>query len=271
MGKGGAGESGPTMAARKSTMGGHVTCDVPTTTSGRVRQSLQRVLLLLPPRLPLLLPALSPTQRTRPRTSPRSPPAAPRSHLHHTRRRLQSSPALDIGPTPRCRIQFCPPRCDETHRARARLVFVFPLSLSSHLSCFLAVVQRLFHRAHEYGNLSNRAGPIATDLVMACSEFNMPPSSFRKLTSRARKRARSTCPSPLHYISNSQPYPEELKAVHAPTLIPAPSRSPSPELLSSDEEDAHKSVPLTLRMLPTYFPDLPPKHTYLRTPVRVLL
>lgn len=50
-----------------------------------------------------------------------------------------------------------------------------------------------------------------------------------------------------------------------------PSRSPSPELLPSDDEDAIPVIPVTLRQLPwndRYLPALPPKHTYLRTPVR---
>lgn len=46
-----------------------------------------------------------------------------------------------------------------------------------------------------------------------------------------------------------------------------PSRSQSPELLPSDDENALPVVPGTLRQLPTHFPPLPPKHTYLRTPV----
>ena len=50
-------------------------------------------------------------------------------------------------------------------------------------------------------------------------------------------------------------------------LLPPPSRSPSPELLSSDEEGVPPTIPMTLRPLPHYVPPLPPKHTYLRTPV----
>jgi transcription initiation factor TFIID subunit 8 len=57
--------------------------------------------------------------------------------------------------------------------------------------------------------------------------------------------------------------------MHAPTLLPAPSRSPSPELLPSDDEGAAIVIPLTLRTLPSYYPSLPPKHTYQMTPVRI--
>lgn len=52
-------------------------------------------------------------------------------------------------------------------------------------------------------------------------------------------------------------------------LLPPPSRSPSPELLSSDDEGVPPTIPMTLRPLPHYVPPLPPKHTYLRTPVRL--
>jgi transcription initiation factor TFIID subunit 8 len=61
------------------------------------------------------------------------------------------------------------------------------------------------------------------------------------------------------------------KFVEATTLLPPPSRSPSPELLPSDDEDVHPAIPNTLRGLPPYMPNLPPKHTYLRTPVGDLI
>ncbi|KAG5343026.1 hypothetical protein C0989_000016 [Termitomyces sp. Mn162] len=88
----------------------------------------------------------------------------------------------------------------------------------------VAFVEQLFARAHEYANLANRAGIIATDVLLA------------------------------------------YKRVGAPALLPAPPRSSSPDLLPSDDEGAPPTVPLTLRLLPSYFPSLPPKHTYLRTP-----
>ena len=49
-------------------------------------------------------------------------------------------------------------------------------------------------------------------------------------------------------------------------IEPPIRRSPSPELLESDDED-EEAVPRTLRALPEHLPPLPPKHTYLRTPV----
>jgi hypothetical protein len=59
----------------------------------------------------------------------------------------------------------------------------------------------------------------------------------------------------------------KLVALEAHTLVPPLSRSPSPDLLPSDDEGAPKVIPITLRSLPQCFPGLPPKHTYLRTPV----
>ncbi|KAF8076141.1 hypothetical protein FPV67DRAFT_1664442 [Lyophyllum atratum] len=116
-------------------------------------------------------------------------------------------------------------------------------------SLLFVVVEQLFERAHEYANLSNRAGAIATDLILACDEFDMLPEKLRGVQLKTRrKRRRSDA------------------AVHAPTLLPAPSRSPSPDLLPSDDEGTPITIPLTLRMLPHHFPNLPPKHTYLRTP-----
>ncbi|KAG6855078.1 hypothetical protein C0991_006007 [Blastosporella zonata] len=109
------------------------------------------------------------------------------------------------------------------------------------------VIEQLFTRAHEYANLSNRAGAIATDLLLACNEFDMPPDVLRAVADRQK-----VIDSP------------HLK--RAPDLLPAASRSPSPDLLPSDDEGAAPTVPQTLRTLPSYFPSLPPKHTYLRTP-----
>ncbi|KAE9385154.1 hypothetical protein BT96DRAFT_605972 [Gymnopus androsaceus JB14] len=158
-------------------------------------------------------------------------------------------------------------------------------------------VQSLYHRAHEYANLANRSGPIATDLLLATEEIDKEWAyevSPEKLGKWLRKRQR-----------REKKKKEKSLSAHAPSLIPPPSRSPSPELLSSDEEDEEmvdvtanvnpvppppppqhlqlhpapppppkpvKTIPgaaLTLRNLATtfpHFPSLPPKHTYLQTP-----
>jgi transcription initiation factor TFIID subunit 8 len=135
-------------------------------------------------------------------------------------------------------------------------------------------VELLYERAHEYANLANRAGPISTDLLLASEGGNMQTKDLHKLgtkSSKKRKRGR--------YLGCWQWQRENvdscvfilgsLRRLEA-TMFPPPSRSPSPELLLSDDEDAPPVVPVTLRALPAYFPALPPKHTYLRTPVRII-
>lgn len=54
-----------------------------------------------------------------------------------------------------------------------------------------AVVERLYERAHEYANLSNRAGAIATDLVLACEEYKLSPKTLHPMRSKIKKRKRS--------------------------------------------------------------------------------
>ncbi|KAF8351122.1 hypothetical protein F5887DRAFT_1068872 [Amanita rubescens] len=111
----------------------------------------------------------------------------------------------------------------------------------------ISFIAQLFERAHGYANLANRSGPIATDLLLACQDFRIPLKDLRKLKQKTSKKKRA--PKPF-----------------VPTLLPARAPSPSPELLSSDDEDAGPVMPPTLRGLPNYFPELPPKHAYLRTP-----
>ena len=53
------------------------------------------------------------------------------------------------------------------------------------------------------------------------------------------------------------------------SLLPSGRRSPPPKLLSSDDESSPPTVPTSLRSIPHFYPNLPPKHTYLRTPVRI--
>ncbi|KAJ7507518.1 hypothetical protein B0H11DRAFT_1696449, partial [Mycena galericulata] len=112
----------------------------------------------------------------------------------------------------------------------------------------VAFIERLYERAHQYANLSNRSGAIATDLVLACEEFNIPPQSLRPIRTKLVKKKKKRAIPPT------------------PTLVPPRSRSPSPARLPSDDESVPVSIPPTLRALPTFFPSLPPKHTYLRTP-----
>ncbi|KAF4574747.1 hypothetical protein EYR36_006097 [Pleurotus pulmonarius] len=116
----------------------------------------------------------------------------------------------------------------------------------------VAFVQELYQRAHEYANLANRGGPIATDLLRSCQEHGLESKDLRRIRTKHRKKAAGS-----QFITKREGF-------NPPTLISPPSRSPSPELLPSDDEQP--PVPGTLRSLPTYFPSLPPKHTYLRTP-----
>jgi transcription initiation factor TFIID subunit 8 len=110
----------------------------------------------------------------------------------------------------------------------------------------VSFIEMLYERAHEYANLANRAGPITTDLMLACQDFRLQPKELHRVSPNSSKNKK--------------------RVYGAPALIPPPSRSPSPELLPSDDEEVPPVIPATLRTLPSYFPSLPPKHTYLRTP-----
>jgi transcription initiation factor TFIID subunit 8 len=51
-------------------------------------------------------------------------------------------------------------------------------------------MQQLFQRAHEYANLANRARSIASDVLMACEDLELPPkkmNEIRKSTARRKK------------------------------------------------------------------------------------
>ncbi|KAI0356566.1 hypothetical protein OH77DRAFT_1589013 [Trametes cingulata] len=111
-----------------------------------------------------------------------------------------------------------------------------------------AFVQELYERAHEYANLAHRAHPIAKDMLAATEDYGLESSAMHHFTKKSRKQKKDPESGPM-------------------LLLPPPSRSPSPELLSSDDENAPPAIPMTLRPLPHYVPPLPPKHTYLRTPI----
>ncbi|KAF9040628.1 hypothetical protein BJ165DRAFT_1350640 [Panaeolus papilionaceus] len=111
-------------------------------------------------------------------------------------------------------------------------------------------VQQLYQRAHEYANLANRAGVIASDLVIACEDFDIQPKDLYAVKVNSLRKRKRGNHDPTKLI----------------TLTNPPSRSPSPELLSSDDEEGPPPIPTTLKNLPSYLPDLPPKHTYLQTP-----
>ncbi|KAJ3998259.1 hypothetical protein F5050DRAFT_1745643 [Lentinula boryana] len=192
-------------------------------------------------------------------------------------------------------------------------------------------VQSLYTLAHQYSNLANRSGPIATDLLLATEEldrewaYEVGPETLAKWL---RKRERRKAAKDAKGKGKSTTTEGEKKSYSsAPSLIPYPTRSPTPELLSSDDDmdmednvvpsaaliatsatvqsqqvsqippTAHpthlslappsltlnqnggagmppgtstklRSIPAsTLRNLPGDLPGLPPKHTYLQTPV----
>ncbi|KAI5894107.1 uncharacterized protein SCHCODRAFT_02623746 [Schizophyllum commune H4-8] len=109
-------------------------------------------------------------------------------------------------------------------------------------------IQNIFAIAHEYANLSHRSYIAPPDVYQACQGEGL---TTQDLRTKAKKRKR-----------------------RAPVdkLAPRAARTPSPELLPSDDEDqAHTyqgaaKGPLTLRDVPSYLPKLPPKHTYLKSP-----
>ncbi|KAF8165000.1 hypothetical protein B0H34DRAFT_687373 [Crassisporium funariophilum] len=166
---------------------------------------------------------------------------------------LKSAPAVDSAPPDPPEPSVTP---DVASRAIQRLI-LFELQGAGYETAVqptvhrlevevVTFIQQLFQRAHEYANLANRAGAIASDLLLACEDFNLPPKELYEVKKATTKRKRA-------------------RAVPATLLAPL-SRSPSPELLGSDDEDTPSNIPTTLRSLPSYFPDLPPKHTYLQTP-----
>lgn len=117
-------------------------------------------------------------------------------------------------------------------------------------------VERLYERAHELANLSNRSGPIVTDLLLACEDEGLDVEQLKKI-GRDRKRGKGK------KLDAGNVEPVDLALPDSP--------DPLPDLLPSDDEDTVGLVmPTTLRGLPYTTPALPPKHTYLRTPVAPL-
>ena len=60
------------------------------------------------------------------------------------------------------------------------------------LSIWLSVIEDLYRKAHEYGNLANRTIPAAKDLVKAIEDFGMQPADLKPSKSLQRKRKRGT-------------------------------------------------------------------------------
>ncbi|KAI0316987.1 hypothetical protein OF83DRAFT_1059435 [Amylostereum chailletii] len=113
----------------------------------------------------------------------------------------------------------------------------------------VAFVSEIYQRAHEYGNLANRTNPAAKDVLKAVEDLGFKHDDFKpsKFSSKKRKRV------------------EHVDELISLTASPSAHKSP-PKLLDSDDEDTTSQIPSTLRALPHFYPALPPKHTYLRTP-----
>ena len=104
---------------------------------------------------------------------------------------------------------------------------------------------------------------------MAWEDFDLAPNELSRVKKIAAKQ-KGQCSS----CSNSTFSEHKLgrkggQKIRTMEFLKSVSRPASPELLSSDEDEANATAiaPTTLGNLPTYFPELPPKHAYLQTPV----
>ncbi|TCD71354.1 hypothetical protein EIP91_011125 [Steccherinum ochraceum] len=125
-----------------------------------------------------------------------------------------------------------------------------PMALQRFENEVVALIEKLFKFSHDYANHANRAEPMAIDLILAGKRYGLDPKEMYQVGQSWKKRRQNN--------------PE----IGATVLLPPASRPPSPELLPSDDEDSAPIMPATLRTLPQFhLPALPPKHTYLRTPI----
>ncbi|KAH9007046.1 hypothetical protein EDB86DRAFT_3034882 [Lactarius hatsudake] len=110
-------------------------------------------------------------------------------------------------------------------------------------------IQDLHRKIHDYANLANRTAPLASDMFDICQECGLETEDLRITSelSKLRRRGPTSITEPV-------------------SLLPAGRRSPPPKLLSSDDESSPPTIPSSLRSIPHFYPNLPPKHTYLRTP-----
>jgi len=137
----------------------------------------------------------------------------------------------------------------------------------SHQPCL--VIQDLHRKIHDYANLANRTAPLANDMFDISQECGLETDSLRLTSELSKLRRRGM----LEWFFVAYPLSVYFKGSttinESMTLLPAGRRSPPPKLLSSDDESSPPSMPSTLRSIPHFYPNLPPKHTYLRTPVRI--
>ncbi|KAI9448259.1 hypothetical protein H4582DRAFT_2068782 [Lactarius indigo] len=115
----------------------------------------------------------------------------------------------------------------------------------------ISFIQDLHRKIHDYANLANRTAPLASDMFDICQECGLETEDLRITSelSKLRRRGPTSIAEPV-------------------SLLPAGRRSPPPKLLSSDDESSPPTIPSSLRSIPHFYPNLPPKHTYLRTPAK---
>ncbi|KAH9963142.1 hypothetical protein BC827DRAFT_1193626 [Russula dissimulans] len=124
-----------------------------------------------------------------------------------------------------------------------------PATLSRLEAEVVHFIQDLHRKIHDYANLANRTAPLASDIFDVSKECGLDTEGLRLTSELSKWRCRG-----------SGTVNESL------ALLPATRRSPPPKLLSSDDEGSPPAIPSTLRSIPHFYPSLPPKHTYLRTP-----
>ncbi|EJD01062.1 uncharacterized protein FOMMEDRAFT_169257 [Fomitiporia mediterranea MF3/22] len=118
-----------------------------------------------------------------------------------------------------------------------------------------AFIEQIFSRAKAFADNSARGRPTAADAIAAVQEYDLDIAELKQEVKESKKRARKR---------KRAGEPDQSLNLE---LVPPERRSSSPELLASDDENTPPVVPQTLRSLPTHLPPLPPKHTYLQTPV----
>lgn len=55
---------------------------------------------------------------------------------------------------------------------------------------FFSVVQSLYERSHNYANLANRSGAVATDLMLSCRDFDVQIKDLTSMKRKIKKRKR---------------------------------------------------------------------------------
>ncbi|KAI0307381.1 hypothetical protein B0F90DRAFT_1946323, partial [Multifurca ochricompacta] len=111
-------------------------------------------------------------------------------------------------------------------------------------------IQDLHRKIHDYANLANRTAPLASDMFDITQEYGLETEDLRLTSELSKLRCRGAAVVVAEPVS----------------LLPAGRRSSPPKLLPSDDESSPPALPSTLRSIPHFYPNLPPKHTYLRTP-----